>query len=128
VTGGCTVAAGSAGLGRFAVVAPEVRAQQKVEKASEKVHGAEQAVDDADTPRARLAAEGKLANAEQEELRVRAATAPRSVKVTLANPWSGHDPGDTVDVPADEARALIGAGYVAGVDPNVPAQVEAVLA
>ncbi len=55
------------------------------------------------------------------------ATEPGTVRITLAHHFDRDGaqllPGDEIDVPPHEARKLITAGYVAGVDPNDPAAV-----
>lgn len=57
-------------------------------------------------------------------------TPPSEVEITLAHPWTylanDYAVGDSVKVPADTARALIGAGY-AQVDPEDRAEVAVAL-
>jgi hypothetical protein len=54
-------------------------------------------------------------------------TPPDEVEVELAHPWAYADEvygvGDKAKVPSDLARALIGAGYASGVDPEDQAAV-----
>lgn len=56
------------------------------------------------------------------------APAPQDKEVQLAHHWrdplTGTDyaPGATAKVTEDQLRELVGAGYVAGVDPDVPEQ------
>ncbi|MGW4694872.1 hypothetical protein ACWEO1_21140 [Kitasatospora cineracea] len=60
------------------------------------------------------------------------AAAPGTVRITLAHHFDRDGaqllPGDEIDVPTYEARKLITAGYVAGVDPNDPEAVAKALA
>ncbi|MFJ1706842.1 hypothetical protein [Kitasatospora sp. NPDC088346] len=55
-----------------------------------------------------------------------------SVRIVLAHHLTREDvdlaPGDEIDVPHHEARQLIAAGYVVGVDPSDPVAVAKALA